>query len=281
VSWVVPCVVTYWLPGMLFLFSAEQGKKQQSWSKRAQHGVRRRQKSQRSRILFLPWWVLPLKSQVYFSAEGIFSRLNKASTIVDMSTTAPSLSLEIADAANQQGAHAVDAPVSGGDIGARDASLSIMAGGKESVVNEVRPLLDCMGKSITYMGPSGSGQHTKLCNQLVVAGTMIGVCEALLYASKAGLDCNQLIVAIRPGAAACWTLDNLAPRIIKGDDAPGFMVDHFLKDLGIAVQESQALQLDLPGLKLAHELYLETQKIGHGQSGTQALIHALKKLSKS
>ncbi len=219
--------------------------------------------------------------QVYFSAEGIFGGLNKASTIVDMSTTAPSLSLEIADEANQLGANAVDAPVSGGDIGARDATLSIMAGGKESVVNEVRPLLDCMGKSITYMGPAGSGQHTKLCNQLVVAGTMIGVCEALLYASKAGLDCHQLIAAIRPGAAACWTLDNLAPRIIKGDDAPGFMVDHFLKDLGIAVQEAEAMQLDLPGLKLARDLYLETQKIGHGQSGTQALIHALKKLNKS
>lgn len=216
--------------------------------------------------------------EVYFSAEGIFNGLNKGSTMVDMSTTAPSLSREIAESANQSGSYAVDAPVSGGDIGARDASLSIMAGGKESVVNAVRPLLDCLGRSITYMGSAGSGQHTKLCNQLVVAGTMIGVCEALLYASKAGLDCNQLIAAIRPGAAGCWTLDNLAPRIIKGDDAPGFMVDHFLKDLGIAVQEARALQLDLPGLKLAHELYLETQRIGHGQSGTQALIHALKKL---
>jgi len=216
--------------------------------------------------------------QVYFSADGIFDGLNKASTMVDMSTTAPSLSLEIAETASQSGSYAVDAPVSGGDIGARDATLSIMAGGKESVVNEVRPLLDCMGKSITYMGPAGSGQHAKLCNQLVVAGTMIGVCEALLYASKAGLDCNQLIAAIRPGAAGCWTLDNLAPRIIKGDDAPGFMVNHFLKDLGIAVQEARALQLDLPGLKLAHKLYLETQKIGHGQSGTQALIHALNEL---
>ena len=217
---------------------------------------------------------------VYFSANGVFNGIEKGSTVVDMSTTAPSLSLEIADKAQQLGVNAVDAPVSGGDIGARDGSLSIMAGGVESVVNDMRPLFNYLGKSISYMGPAGSGQHTKLCNQLVVAGTMIGVCEALLYANKSGLDCNQLIAAIRPGAAGCWTLDNLAPRIIKGDDAPGFMVDHFIKDLGIAVKEAEALRLDLPGLKLAHNLYLETQKIGHGQSGTQALIHALATMNK-
>lgn len=217
--------------------------------------------------------------EVYFSAEGVFAGLKKGATVVDMSTTAPSLSLEIADKAHRQGAYAVDAPVSGGDIGARDGSLSIMAGGGESIVNQLQPLFGCLGKSVIYMGPAGSGQHTKLCNQLVVAGTMIGVCEALLFGSKAGLDCNQLVAAIRPGAAGCWALDNLAPRIIKGDDAPGFMVDHFLKDLGIALQEAEALQLNLPGLKLAHDLYLETQTIGHGQSGTQALIHALKQIS--
>jgi 3-hydroxyisobutyrate dehydrogenase len=218
--------------------------------------------------------------EVYFSAEGVFNGIKSGSTVVDMSTTAPSLSLEIAEKARQLGVQAVDAPVSGGDVGARDGTLSIMAGGEEPVVNEVRPLFDCLGKSIIYMGSAGSGQHTKLCNQLVVAGTMIGVCEALLYASKSGLDCNQLIAAIRPGAAGCWTLDNLAPRIVKGDDAPGFMVDHFIKDLGIAVKEAEALQLDLPGLKLAHDLYTETQKIGHGQSGTQALIHALESMNR-
>lgn len=216
---------------------------------------------------------------VYFSAEGLFSGLEHGSTVVDMSTTAPSLSLEIAEKAQLIGVHAVDAPVSGGDVGARNGSLSIMAGGEESIVDKVRPLFDCMGESVIYMGPAGSGQHTKLCNQLVVAGTMIGVCEALLYAGKSGLDCGQLVAAIRSGAAGCWTLDNLAPRIIKGDDAPGFMVDHFIKDLGIAVKEAQALQLDLPGLKLAHNLYLETQKTGHGKSGTQALIHALENMN--
>ena len=216
---------------------------------------------------------------VYFSAEGVFAGIKQGSIVIDMSTTAPSLSLEIAEMAQSRGVRAIDAPVSGGDVGARNASLSIMVGGEESVHNQVRSLFECMGKSVNYMGPAGSGQHTKLCNQLVVAGTMLGVCEALLYANKSGLDCTQLVAAIRPGAAGCWTLDNLAPRIINGDDAPGFMVDHFIKDLGIAVKQAEALRLDLPGLRLAHELYLETQKMGHGKSGTQALIHALENMN--
>jgi 3-hydroxyisobutyrate dehydrogenase len=218
---------------------------------------------------------------VYFSEHGILQGLRPGSIVVDMSTTAPSLSCEIASHARKIGAQAVDAPVSGGDIGAKDATLSIMAGGDVSAVDAVRPLFDCMGKSVVYMGSAGSGQHTKLCNQLVVAGTMIGVCESLIYANKSGLDCNQLIAAIRPGAAGCWVLDNLAPRIIESDDTPGFMVDHFIKDLGIAVKEAEVLELNLPGLKLAHRLYIETQKMGHGQSGTQALIHAIRNLSQS
>jgi 3-hydroxyisobutyrate dehydrogenase len=214
--------------------------------------------------------------EVYFSDRGVFQGLRSGSVVIDMSTTAPSLSCEIANHASKVGAQAIDAPVSGGDVGAREASLSIMAGGDESAVESVRPFFDCMGKSVAYMGLAGSGQHTKLCNQLVVAGSMIGVCEALIYASKAGINCNQLVAAIRPGAAGCWTLDNLAPRIIKGDDAPGFMVDHFIKDLGIAVKEAEVLGLSLPGLMLAHQLYIETQKIGHGKSGTQALIHSIR-----
>lgn len=216
---------------------------------------------------------------VYFSEQGIFSGLKPGSVVVDMSTTAPSLSCEIAKHASKMGTQAVDAPVSGGDVGARNATLSIMAGGEESVVDDVRPLFDCMGKSVVYMGPAGSGQHAKLCNQLVVAGTMIGVCESLIYAKQSGLDCSQMVEAIRPGAAGCWVLDNLAPRIIEGDDTPGFMVDHFIKDLGIALKEAESLKLDLPGLKLAHRLYIETQKTGHGESGTQALIHSIRNLS--
>jgi 3-hydroxyisobutyrate dehydrogenase len=195
-----------------------------------------------------------------------------------MGTTAPSLAAEIARYAAQRGAHCIDAPVSGGDIGARNASLSIMAGGEGSTISQVLPLFEYLGR-VQMMGASGSGQHTKMCNQIVVAGTMIGVCEALLYASRAGLDREKLIAAIRPGAAGCWTLDNLAPRIIRQDFAPGFMVDHFIKDLGIAVQESHAMNLDLPGLALVKSLYEKVRDAGFGKKGTQALLFALDELA--
>jgi len=215
---------------------------------------------------------------VYFSASGLFSTEIENKVFVDMGTTAPSLSLEIAQYAKQHDAAAIDAPVSGGDVGARQAKLSIMAAGDEQALTAVMPLFDCLGK-IQLMGESGNGQHTKMCNQIVVAGTMIGVCEALLYAKKAGLDCDKLIEAIRPGAAGCWTLDNLAPRIVKQDFAPGFMVDHFIKDLSIAVDEAERMQLSLPGLKLARLLYQAVRDIGHARSGTQALLLALEKIT--
>lgn len=218
---------------------------------------------------------------VYFSDNGIFSQPLSSSVLVDMSTTSPSLSQEIAQQARIQGVEAIDAPVSGGDVGARNATLSIMLGGDETAVNSVRPLLEIMGKNIVYMGEAGSGQHTKLCNQMAVAGTMTGVCEALVYAEQSGLDCEQVVNAIRPGAAGSWALDNLAPRIIRGDDAPGFMVDHFIKDLGIAVNEARMLGLVLPGLELAFQLYTKTQELGHGKSGTQSLIHAIRHLHSS
>jgi len=201
--------------------------------------------------------------------------LRRGAVIVDMGTTPPVLSREIAAQARRQGAHAVDAPVSGGDIGAREGRLSIMAGGEANIVQQLQPLFACMG-SVRHMGDAGSGQHTKMCNQITVAGTMIGVCEALLYAAKAGVDAEKLVAAISQGAAGCWTLDNLAPRINRDDYAPGFMVDHFIKDLGIALQEADNMQLQLPGLQLAHALYRKVSQLGHGRSGTQALIHALR-----
>ena len=217
--------------------------------------------------------------EVYFSEKGVFAGLRAGAIVVDMGTTPPSLTAEIARRAETLQAHALDAPVSGGDVGARNASLSIMVGGDEASVNTVRPLFDCMAKTVAWMGQAGNGQHTKMANQLAVAGTMIGVCEALVYAERAEVDLQQLVDVISKGAAGCWTLDNLAPRIIKGDDAPGFMVDHFVKDLGIALQESEQMGLNLPGLELASQLYRKLQAIGHGQSGTQALVHAIRQLS--
>jgi 3-hydroxyisobutyrate dehydrogenase len=211
---------------------------------------------------------------VYFSASGLFHSTIENKIFVDMGTTAPSLAVEMAQYAAQRGAHCIDAPVSGGDIGARNASLSIMAGGDAEIIGQLASLFDYLGR-VQIMGEAGSGQHTKMCNQIVVAGTMIGVCEALLYAKRANLNCETLIAAIRPGAAGCWTLDNLAPRIIRQDYAPGFMVEHFIKDLGIALQESRAMQLELPGLSLVKSLYEKVRDAGFGKKGTQALLFAL------
>ncbi len=215
---------------------------------------------------------------VYFGKQGVFAGLQPAATVVDMGTTPPSLTKVITSHAISMGAHAVDAPVSGGDIGARNGTLSIMAGGEQWVVEDLRPLFDCMAGTVAWMGEAGSGQHTKMANQLAVAGTMIGVCEALVYAGRAGVDLEKLVAVISRGAAGCWTLDNLAPRIIAEDDAPGFMVDHFVKDLGIALSECSQMGITLPGLELANGLYIEVQSMGHGRSGTQALIHAIEQL---
>lgn len=211
---------------------------------------------------------------VYFSADGLFHTTINNKIFIDMGTTAPSLALEMAQYAEQHGAHCIDAPVSGGDVGARNASLSIMAGGDENIIRQVMPLFEYLGR-VQIMGEAGSGQHTKMCNQIVVAGTMIGVCEALLYARHAQLNGEKLLAAIRQGAAGCWTLDNLAPRVIKQDFAPGFMVDHFIKDLGIALHESEAMGLNLPGLSLVKSLYEKVRDAGHGKKGTQALLFAL------
>ena len=217
--------------------------------------------------------------EVYFGEQGVFAGLQAGAIAVDMGTTPPSLTREIAERAISLGAHTVDAPVSGGDIGARNASLSVMAGGEEGIVDSLRPLFDCMASTGAWMGEAGNGQHTKMANQLAVAGTMIGVCEALVYAARAGVELEKLVSVISKGAAGCWTLDNLAPRIIRGDDAPGFMVDHFVKDLGIALAECEQMGITLPGLELASRLYRQLQTIGHGQSGTQALVHAIRQLT--
>ncbi len=214
--------------------------------------------------------------EVYFSENGLFTSNINGKVFIDMGTTAPSLTLEVMQYAVDRGAKTVDAPVSGGDIGAKNASLSIMVGGDNEAISRVATLFNYLGK-VKVMGKTGSGQHTKMCNQIVVAGTMIGVCESLVYARQAGLDCDILVAAISQGAAGCWSLDNLAPRINQQDFSPGFMVDHFIKDLGIAVNESEAMNLNLPGLSLAKSLYEKVAEMGLGRNGTQALLLALEK----
>lgn len=219
--------------------------------------------------------------QVYFGRDGILETARPGLVLVDMTTTEPGLASEIYRAALARGAFAVDAPVSGGDLGARNATLSIMTGGDPEVVNAVRPILETMGKNVVHQGPAGSGQHTKMCNQIVIAGSMIGVCESLIYGYRAGLDLEDMLRSIQGGAAGCWSLNNLAPRIIRRDFAAGFFVEHFIKDMGIALKESARMGLFLPGLALVHQLYLAIKTLGHGRDGTQALVLALERMSQT
>ncbi len=216
---------------------------------------------------------------VYFDETGILAGARAGMTLIDMTTTQPALSRDIAAAASAKGLAAIDAPVSGGDIGAKNAALSIMIGGDATSVQAVMPLFELLGKKIVHQGGPGAGQQAKLCNQIVIAGTMVGVCESLLYGYKAGLDLTRMLESIRGGAAACWTLDNLAPRILQRNFDPGFFVEHFIKDMGLALEESKRMGLVLPGLTLVHQLYQTVQSLGHGRSGTHALILALEDLS--
>ncbi len=216
---------------------------------------------------------------VYFADNGLLAAARPGMVLVDMTTTEPSLAREIYAAARPRGVATIDAPVSGGDVGARNAALSIMIGGDKDVVERITPLLQAMGKSIVYQGGAGAGQHTKMCSQIVLAAEMIGVCESLLYGYKAGLDLNTMVTSLRGGAAACWVLENLGPRILKRNFDPGFFVEHFIKDLGIVLDEARRMGLVLPGLALVHQLYLAVQAQGHGRLGTHALMLALEQMS--
>jgi len=233
----------------------------------------------KSEIVFTMVGIPSDVEEIYFGESGIFSFEKSPGILVDMTTSKPSLAKRIAEVSSRSGIESLDAPVSGGDIGARDATLAIMVGGKKKTFDEVLPLFRLMGKAVSYMGEAGAGQHTKMCNQILVAGTMIGVCESLFYASKLGLDEQSIIDVIGKGAASSWLINNLGPRIVKEDYDPGFIVDHFIKDMGIALDEAAASGFSLPGLALVRQLYVALKAQGHGRSGTQALTLALKKLN--
>jgi 3-hydroxyisobutyrate dehydrogenase len=217
--------------------------------------------------------------EVFLGRQGALAGSKPGTILVDMTTSEPSLAREIFEAAKAKGVASVDAPVSGGDVGAKNAALSIMVGGAKDAVEAVRPLLECMGKTIVHQGPAGAGQHTKMVNQVLIASNMIGVCEALLYGYKAGLDLKTVLQSVGGGAAASWSLNNLGPRIIDRNFEPGFFVEHFLKDMGIALDEARRMGLALPGLALANQLYLAVQAQGYGRKGTHALMLALEHLS--
>lgn len=217
--------------------------------------------------------------EVYFGENGILAADVKGKYVVDMTTTKPVLAENIAKEAADKGCLAIDAPVSGGDVGAEKGALSIMIGGDEEAVKSLMPLFELMGKNIVYQGKAGNGQHTKMCNQITIAGTMIGVCESLLYGNRAGLDLNTMLSSISKGAAGCWTLDNLAPRVVNKNFDPGFFIDHFIKDMGIALEEANRMNLSMPGLALVHQIYMAAKAQGHGKKGTHALMLALESMS--
>lgn len=217
--------------------------------------------------------------EVTLGEDGVLAGSKEGNIIVDMTTSQPSLAVEIAEAAKAKGVHAVDAPVSGGDVGAKEARLSIMIGGDKEVVDALQPCWEAMGKTIVHQGGPGAGQHTKMVNQILIATNMIGVCEALLYGYKAGLDLETVMQSVASGAAGSWSLSNLGPRIINNNFDPGFFVEHFIKDMGIALEESKRMGLSMPGLALSHQLYIALKAQGHGRDGTHALALALASLA--
>ncbi|WML56963.1 NAD(P)-dependent oxidoreductase [Neobacillus sp. PS2-9] len=209
--------------------------------------------------------------EVYFGENGLIPHGREGSYLIDMTTSAPSLAVKIYEEAKRRGIQSIDAPVSGGDVGAREAKLSIMVGGEKEAFEAVSPLLQHLGTNIVYQGKPGAGQHTKMCNQIAIASNMIGVCEAVIYAENAGLDPETVLKSITTGAAGSWSLSNLAPRMLKGNFEPGFYIKHFIKDMKIALDEAERMDMPVPGLALAKSLYEQLAENGEEDSGTQAL----------
>jgi 3-hydroxyisobutyrate dehydrogenase len=216
---------------------------------------------------------------VILGKDGVLGGLKRHGIVVDMTTSSPGLAEEIFKEAVNKGCTSLDAPVSGGDTGARKATLSIMVGGERKAFDQVLPLFEIMGDKINYMGTAGMGQHTKMANQIHIATTMLGAVESLLYAYKAGLNLDEVIAAIGSGAAGSWTINNLGPRITKRNFDPGFIIEHFIKDMGIALDEAKRMDLSLPGLAMAHQFYVAARALGLGNNGTHALALVLEKMN--
>src|SRR5439155_4003692 len=217
--------------------------------------------------------------EVFLGPNGALAGSKPGAILVDMTTSDPSLAKEIYEAAKARGVYALDAPVSGGDVGAKNAALSIMIGGDKEVVAAVQPVFECMGKTIVHQGTAGAGQHTKMVNQILISSNMIAVCEGLLYGYKAGLNLETVFQSVSVGAAGSKALEVLGPRMLARNFEPGFYVEHFIKDMGIALDESKKMGLVMPGLALAHQLYLAVQAQGMGRKGTHALMMALENIA--
>ena len=217
--------------------------------------------------------------EVVLGERGVLAGMKSGSILVEMTTSEPTLARGIYEQARGNSVPVLDAPVSGGDVGARSGKLAIMVGGDREVFDQVMPLFRLMGENIAYMGPAGAGQHTKMCNQIHIATTMIGVVECLLYAYKAGLDLEEMIAVVGSGAAASWSLNNYGPRIAKGNFDPGFFIKHFVKDMDIALKEARRMKLSLPGLALAHQFYVSAMAIGLENMGTHSLYRLFQRMN--
>jgi 3-hydroxyisobutyrate dehydrogenase len=217
--------------------------------------------------------------EVFLGADGALAGAKPGAVLVDMTTSEPSLAKEIYETAKAKGVASLDAPVSGGDVGAKNAALSIMIGGDKEVVAAVQPIFECMGKTIVHQGPAGAGQHTKMVNQILISSNMIALCEGLLYGYKAGLDLETVFKSVSVGAAGSKALEVLGPRMMARNFEPGFYVEHFIKDMGNALAEAEKMNLSLPGLGLAKQLYEAVRAQGMGRKGTQALLVALETLN--
>ena len=217
--------------------------------------------------------------EVYLGDNGILKSIKDGSIVVDMTTSEPSLAKRIYNEAKKLGVSSLDAPVSGGDVGAKNGTLAIMIGGDNETYEKILPIFELMGKNISYMGKEGAGQHTKMSNQILIASTMIGTIESLLYAHKAGNDLDEVIQVIGKGAAGCWSINNLGPRIAKDNFEPGFFIKHFVKDMGIALKEARILKLSLPGLALAYQFYMYAMALGLENLGSQGLYKVLGKMN--
>lgn len=209
--------------------------------------------------------------EVYLGENGLLNHARKGTYFLDMTTSKPSLAVKLYEEAKKRDMHVLDAPVSGGEIGAKEARLAIMVGGDQEDFEVVLPILEKMGTNIQLQGGPGAGQHTKMSNQIAIASNMLGVCEAIAYAKKAGLSPETVLKTIETGAAGSWSLSNLGPKMINGHFEPGFYIKHFIKDMTIALEAAEEMGLLTPGLKLAKNSYEKLAQLGEENSGTQAL----------
>ncbi|MFN8009360.1 MAG: NAD(P)-dependent oxidoreductase [Terriglobia bacterium] len=235
--------------------------------------------AEKSEIIFTMVGLPSDLEEVYLGPKGIFSSVKSGTVGVDMTTSSPALAQRLALEGAQHGVQVLDAPVTGGDVGARNATLSIMVGGDLPTFERVKPLLEKLGKTILHHGPAGAGQHAKMVNQILITGIMLSLSEGLMYARRAGLDLEKLLQSVSGGAASSWALLNLMPRVLKGDLEPGFYVEHFIKDMGIITAEAERMKLALPGTALVKQLYHAVLACGGAGKGTQALILALEALN--